>query len=702
MPTPISHALPAANLRRRVAWLGVSLILLIVAADVYEGLQDRRVALQRSQQTVDLLARSLADQTARMAQELDFALADFAEWRLQDRATGRSVQALRQRLLSHIKRLPYVHSAAIFGPDGAMWSTTEERSTSGVNIAAAAIFRGTADAVSGGLFIGTPWTSRRDGYRTFAMGRRLENADGTFAGVVIVRVAFEYLARVYAEVDVSPGAQIRLLRSDGWDLAHYPANASAADPHGRTAVGAQPAPAWRTHVMASKSVAGYPLSVEVAQPRVAALAAWQRAQVASIVRTGTLAILAGVLLVYLVKAMRRSAEADAARRASEARLQDARKAEALSLLAASVAHDFNNVLSAIVGYGDLARSDSEPGSKQWSRIDGLLAAAERARQLVRRVLTFDNRRSLNYGDVGLTGVVREVLDQIQATLPPQLRVDVDLPAESATVLGDATELHQVVMNLCTNAVQAMPAGGTLTVKLSAVDIAAARTCLIGAVSAGRWYRLSVADQGSGIATGQLADIFEPLHTTKRTGQGTGLGLTVVRNIVASMQGAIDVESTRGAGSRFTVYWRARAAGATESAAPTGVTAQRERCAGRTVLIVDDEPHLVALVEELTASLGYEPVGFSDAARALDAVRRDPQRFDAVISDENMPGLRGVALARAIHEVRPELPVMLLTGYHTAALDGEARACGIREIADKPVRLEDVRRMLERVFRSTPA
>jgi len=693
-----SRALSATQLRRRVAWLGISLILLIIGVDAYEGLRDRRVALERRQQTVTLLARALAEQTARMTQELDFAMADYAEWWLQGGAGARATQTLRERLLSHLKRLPYVHSAAVFAPDGALLSTTEQPFTGRAQIAWTPSFRGAVEAAGDRLFIGTPWTSRRNGYRTFAISRRIDNPDGSVRGVIMVRVAFEYLARIYEAVDVSPGAQIRLLRSDGADLAHYPASAGAAAADEPRADVAVAAPSPDTYLVSSKPVAGYPMFVEVAQPRAGALAVWRQEQVASAGRTGTLAVLAGVLLAYLVKAMRRSAEAEAARRASEAQLQDVRKTEALSLLAAAVAHDFNNVLGAIVGYGELVRADSTPDSKQRARVDGLLAAAERARQLVRRVLTFDSHRSLNYSDVALGDVVREVLDQTQATLPSSVRLESELPAGPARVFGDATEIHQVVMNLCTNAVHAMHDGGVLTVTLAAVNVTATRGCVVGALEPGRWLCLTVSDQGSGIPAERLADIFEPLHTTKRPGEGTGLGLTVVRNIVTSMRGAIDVESTRGTGSRFMVYWRAHEVRRNGPGASGAVAAPPGAGPGRTLLIVDDEPHLVMMVEELAASLGYEPVGFADALRALDAVRREPQRFDAVISDENMPGLRGLALARAIHDIRPELPVMLLTGYHTAQLDREARACGIREIADKPVRLDDIRRMLERVFR----
>jgi signal transduction histidine kinase/ActR/RegA family two-component response regulator len=672
-------------------WFGVVLIALIVIADVYEGWQDYRVAVESSQQTMNLLSRAFADQTARIVQELDFALADFAEWNARADGTVATPDIVREQLLTHISRLPYVHSAAVFGTDGMRRATTEPNAPAGVNISEFPIFSVPQHTEPDALYIGTPRVGRFDGYRTFAVSRRLHTANGRFAGVVAVRVAFEYLARFYAAVDISPGAEIRLLRAGDIDLAHYP---SAAAPLGS----AQRSDGKR--IISRQAVSGYPLVVEVDQPWSRALAPWRQQELANAGRTLALAVLAGLLLGALATAIRRREEAEAARRASESRLQEARKAEAISLLAASVAHDFNNVLGAIVGYGELARTEAGPGTTLHSKLDRLLAAAERARQLVRRVLTFDTSRTVQYEPVLLGPVVLEVIDQLQATLPATIKAAAALPEFPMAVRGDATEIHQVIMNLCTNAVQSMPRGGTLTVQLSPQTISAARPYAVGEVEPGEWVCLSVIDQGVGIGAEPLGKIFDPLHTGNAIGQGTGIGLTVVRNIVVSMKGAVDVESTPNAGSRFTVYWRRERADARQSSAAESAATRRSG-GGQTILIVDDEPQLVALVEELTASLGYEPVGFSDPQRALDSLRQDPGRYDAVITDERMPGLRGTTFARALLELRPDLPVILVTGYRVAELDLEARRCGIRHILDKPLRLQELSRALSEVFHAEP-
>jgi signal transduction histidine kinase/ActR/RegA family two-component response regulator len=678
-------------------WFGVALIALILGADAYDGRQSYRVALAESQQTVGLLSRAFADQTARMVQELDFALADFSEWNARADGTVASPDIVRAQLLTHIARLPYVHSAAVFEADGRRRATTDANPGTAGNIAAYPIFSVPQHSVADVLYVGTPRIARSDGYRTFAVSRRLVTADGRFAGVVVVRVAFEYLARFYAAVDISPGAEIRLRRTDGIDLARYPGAPATSPPSPLARPGAG---IDREQIVATQAVSGYPLIVEVSQPKARALAAWRQRELASGARTIALAVLAGLLLATLATAVRRREEAEAARRASESRLQEARKAEAISLLAASVAHDFNNVLGAIVGYGELARAESEAGSPVHSRLDRLLAAAERARQLVRRVLTFDTSRAVEYGNVSLVPVVFEVLDQLQATLPATIKLESSLPEGPVAVHGDATEIHQVVMNLCTNAVRAMPNGGTLSVLLSPATITSTRQCAVGQVVPGEWLCLVVVDCGVGIDADTLAHLFEPLRTTSPGAQGTGIGLSVVRNIVTNMKGAVDVESTPGAGSRFTVYWpRVRMGEVRPGSGDSG--AARRPGGGQTVLIVDDEPQLVMLLEELAASLGYEPVGFSDPQRALAAVREDPQRFDAVITDERMPGLRGTALARALRELRADLPVILVTAYRIAELDREARRCGVAHILDKPLRLNELARALGEVVARSP-
>ncbi|HVY64177.1 MAG TPA: ATP-binding protein [Gammaproteobacteria bacterium] len=684
MPAEQTDSGPVASagslIRRHLLLLGAGLIALIMAADVHEAWQDYRASLERSRQAAELLSHAFGDQTARMIQELDFALADYAEWAQPRTVEAAGREPLTRQLLTHVARLPYVYSAAVIDAAGRRIATTDDSSPDVETPATFPSFEILQNAETNTMHIGRPFTSRRDGYRTFALSRRLTDADGQFAGIVLARVSFDYLARFYEAINVSPGAEIRLARSDGVVLALYPSGREdfLAD---RDA----------SYVTAKSPVGTYPLEIEVGQSYHDALAGWRQQELFSAARTGTLALLAATLLGAIMVTLRRREQAELARRESEAQLQDARRAEAVSLLAASVAHDFNNVLGAIVGYAELAR-EAGTESEQRSSIDRLLGAAERARQLVRRVLTLDPHRSVRDRTVIVAPIVREVVDQLQTHSARALGFDVRVDDESLAVSGDSTEIYQVLLNLCTNALQATPANGRVTIHLRGVTRDAPQELTVGRVAAGDYVAVTITDEGPGIDGDRAQRMFDPLQTTKHPGQGIGIGLTVVRTIVERMRGAIEVGAAPTRGASFTVYWPRHAAGAAELQAPAAENAVRTG-SGQVVMIVDDEPQLASLLEDMAASLGYEPLGLTDPARALDLLRRTPDRIDVLITDERMPGMRGMDLARSVRELRPDLPIVLVTGYRSAELDGEAGRCGIARILDKPVHRSELERAL---------
>jgi len=665
-----------AGFRRRITWAGVAFIVLIIAADAYEAWQDHAAAVARSQSTLSGLSRALAGQTARMIEEIDVALADYAAWSASTAGEAATADERRERLRRRVAAFPFVHSAAVFGSDGAIQLTSRSAEPADLNVSQGPAFamhqRDGADL----LYISKPVVGRSDRYLTFALSRRLEDPHGHFAGVVAARVAFEYLTRFYATINIGADASIRLFRDDGVTLAEYPERTA-----GRSLV-------------ARQRIEGYPLAVEMSWPLASALRPWVAEEEASALRTATLALLAILLLIALNRALRRRDLADLRRRNLERRISDLRKHQALGSLAAATAHDFNNVLSAIVGNAELARSACRDSVEAQALLDRLLAAAERARQLVRRVLTFDRNRSVTYVPTNLAMIVREVLDQVRATLPQSIRLIAPPGSGHAWILGDATEIYQVAMNLCTNAVQAMPAGGEIEVRIDTVDVREERSLRAGLLRPGRWLRLAVADAGDGLDPAQLERIFEPFFTTKRDSAGTGIGLAVVRNIVSRMGGALDVESVPGSGARFLVYWPQIVEVPSTGRAVRDVA----RGNGETVLVVDDDPELVTLAEDLLAMLGYEPVGFSDGRSALEAFRRDPGRFDAVITDERMPALRGTLLARAIHALRSDVPVILMTGHRESDLDARADAAGVAQVIEKPLRAQDLERALDRELR----
>jgi CheY-like chemotaxis protein/anti-sigma regulatory factor (Ser/Thr protein kinase) len=337
----------------------------------------------------------------------------------------------------------------------------------------------------------------------------------------------------------------------------------------------------------------------------------------------------------------------------------------------------------------------DPDARVTATIDGLLAASERARQLVRRVLTFDPHRSVTHGAIAVEPIATEALALLRPGLPASIKVTPPAPGSAGLIKGDATEVHQVIMNLCTNAIRAMPRGGELTVRVATVQVEAARDLTLGRLQPGGWLHLSITDTGIGLAPEQLQSIFDPFYTSRTAGEeGSGIGLTVVRNIVSSMSGAIEVQSTPGSGTTMSVYWpllqpATTCANAQRAAQPAGE--------GQAILIVDDEPELVRLAEEIVASLGYEAIGFSDPTAAISSFRRAPSRFDAVITDERMPVLHGTTLAGMIHEQRADIPILLVTGHRERQTDARALRAGIVEILDKPLRAGALREALGRAF-----
>src|SRR5258706_10333773 len=301
-------------------------------------------------------------------------------------------------------------------------------------------------------------------------------------------------------------------------------------------------------------------------------------------------------------------QAEHERERLEGQLRQAQKLEAMGTLAGGIAHDFNNILAAILGYGEMAQKDAAEGTPLRCHIDAALSAGMRAKSLVERILAFSRSGMGERVPVHVESVTSEALDLIAASLPRDIRLERELAAADAAVLGDPTQIHRVVMNLCTNAVQAMKSQGTLSVSLATVQVAGSRMVTTSVLPGGEYLRLIVEDSGSGIAPQLLERIFDPFFTTKEVGVGTGLGLSLVHGIVTDLGGGVEVESHVGVGSTFTVYLPRRGS----VAAPKMAEEPVPYGSGETILLVDDEATLVRLGEEMLAELGYEPVGFASS------------------------------------------------------------------------------------------
>jgi len=389
-------------------------------------------------------------------------------------------------------------------------------------------------------------------------------------------------------------------------------------------------------------------------------------------------------------------------RRMERELRQAQRLEAIGTLAGGIAHDFNNLLGAILGYGEMALSEAPAQGRLRRDVENMMIAGERGRALVDRILAFSRSGVGERVAVDVEEVARETLALFAAKLPRTIAVEHQLNAGAAAVMGDATQIHQVLMNLLTNAAQAMPDGGTLCINLSRAGVRAPRALTTGSVSVGDYVLVEVADTGNGIPPEIVEKIFDPFFTTKEVGVGSGLGLSLVHGIVTGLGGAIDVTTTLGAGSAFKVYLPL--AGNVTRSSKFGKRIQPEgrRTGHGRVLIVDDEQALVTLVSQMLTAAGYAPVGFTASAVALAAFHATPERFDAVITDESMPGTSGSELIREIRAIRPHIPIVLVSGYLSAAVVERARAAGADEVLRKPLSAHDLTGALEALLRAARA
>jgi PAS domain S-box-containing protein len=386
--------------------------------------------------------------------------------------------------------------------------------------------------------------------------------------------------------------------------------------------------------------------------------------------------------------------ADAERARLEQRLRQAAKMEAVGRLAGGIAHDFNNILGAILGYAEMLVEGIKPDSAHRRYADNVISAAERASALVEQILSYSRSQRGKRIPVELDRIVAETLELVRGSLPPGVQLDAKLPPSPLYVVGDPTQLHQIIMNLCTNALHAVSEEGRLCVTVEAVDVAAERGFAHTTLAPGRYVGMKVEDTGKGMDAETLGRLFEPFFTTKEVGKGTGLGLSLVYGIVTDSGGAIDVASTVGRGSCFMIYLprvdTPAFAGGESEAPPV-------RGRGERVLVVDDEEALVAVTSESLKLLGYQPIAFADGAEALADFEAQPGHYAAVVTDEVMPGLTGTELAASLHRRRPDLPILLVSGYIGPMMEQRAARAGVNEILKKPVRAHELAAALARAL-----
>ncbi len=382
-------------------------------------------------------------------------------------------------------------------------------------------------------------------------------------------------------------------------------------------------------------------------------------------------------------------------RMTQRQLVQAQKMEAIGTLAGGIAHDFNNILTAIIGYTELAMEKVPEGNRVQANLQEVFRAGMRAKDLVQQILIFSRQSRQEQKPLQPDSVVKEGLKLLRASIPTTVEIRPNIERECGMVLGDPTQIYQVLVNLCANAAHAMSEkGGVLEVSLMNVDLDAASAQHLD-LKPGLYVRLTVSDTGHGMERAVMERIFDPYFTTKGPGEGTGLGLAMVHGAVKSHGGAIAVDSEPGKGATFHVYFpRMERSEAPEAEAAASVPTGNER-----ILFVDDEKALVEMSKQMLESLGYKAAGRTGSIEALETFRAQPDKFDLVITDQTMPNMTGETLAKELLRIRPDIPIILCTGYSELITKEKARAMGIRELIMKPVVRSELARIIRDVLDS---
>jgi len=697
--SPPADAVRRESARRRALRLRLVLVVAAVCAAVglstlFDTLHEREATLALAERQHDNVAGALAEQAARALQATDLILRQAMMLDPDTNGSPPAREAIPDLLRRHMSGVPQVRNLFLFDPARQLHLSTAPTGPNS-DLSDRSYYQAQRAQPDLGLFVSETFISRATGEPTFVLSRRLPGPG--FRGIAGATVDVGYIRRFYQALDLGAGSAIELLRSDGMTLVsrEHAEVSTRLSPWLPALLALGTAEALHTRiehpqlgstVVSLRHVAGYPAVVLVGQSERDILGVWRNKAWKNVARTFVISALAALLLFAFLRQLERHERVTA-------QLHQSQKLEALGTLAGGIAHDFNNVLGAVLGYAELAGQQSGPGSLQRRYIDNIVIAANRARDLVARILAFSRPGMGSARPVSLQKILTEVQSLTCAALPPGVSVEMSAPETPLVVAGDAAQLHQMLANLLTNAVQAVGRGGTVRVRAAAMEVRDTRDCTVGRLQRGRYANIQVSDTGAGMSATQVERIFEPFFTTKPVGTGTGLGLSLVHGIVLDHSAALEVSSEPGSGTTFSVYLPLTEAEPAQEPAPLAAP----RGNGEIILVVDDEENLVRLAEEVLASLGYEPVGCVGASEALRVFRAAPQRFDAVLTDAIMPEISGLELLAELRRVRPELPAILVSGYGGPDLNAAAIAAGAHAVLMKPLSTADLAQSLAQLL-----
>jgi signal transduction histidine kinase len=714
------QSLSGMTLRRMLFALGALLVGINVLSALWDVRNDRDLVERNALRDFNNLTALLAEQTARSVESVGVLLSAAAN---DISATGVGEPAARAlRLKERISGIPQIRAVLVIDRDGRIVASTDERTEIGGDYSGRSYFKAQRDGQVEGHYVSDPFLGRITQRWVFAVSERVTDANGRFAGVLAAIIDVEYFNRLYRSLDIGERGFVTLLTRQGTVVTRVPLREEllgqrlsnrdeVLDTLNRDGRYSGWSPSmigepWLVLISAAP-VPETPLVVMVGKPERMVLAPWYTESMRVVLRTLLTSAVMLALVALAARELARRARADARMQEDrklaqleqerlQAKLRQAEKMEAVGRLAGGIAHDFNSDLSGIMGYGEMLLESAAEGSPEQRYARNLLIGANRSRELVEQILIYSRSQKVARAPIELGHIVGETLEVIRGSLPPGIALDLSVPQTPLVVVGDPSQLHQVVMNLCTNAIQAMGGAGTLGVSLEAIELGQERVFAHGTLAPGDYVRLVVSDTGAGMDAATQARIFEPFFTTKGVGRGTGLGLALVYGIVTDSGGAIQVTSETGRGSSFEIHLpRADA----EDVVTEEVRGPIERGRGERILLVDDEKPLLIMTAELLTRLGYEPAPFSDPRSALASLEAMPTAYDAVLTDEMMPGLTGTALTRAALRARPDLPVILFSGHIDPVLAQAATEAGAREVLRKPVQSRELAAALARALSS---
>lgn len=672
-------------------WLGTA----VVSATILWHLRSQ--ALDAQSREIGLLSLALSDEMERGLRGVEAGL-DTLRQQLNTRRLPGAGAGTDQTLATLVQVMPLVRSLCLIDSHGHPLATSGDGTLPDIRS-----FYPALDAIDGN----TPAIGRAFGGASghddwVALAVRADSAPGTGGGWIVASLPASALLGAFSVAAPVTDARMVVLRRDGVRLAGGLSDAPPVDAMNMVQRLAE-RPSLYVHrfhdgserLVGQRSLPRYGLIMVLTRDMKVVLAPWHYT---ALISAAGMVLLLLVLIATVQLVLGAGQRQERARQALQVQRSRAGKLEALGALAGGVAHDFNNILAAIIGFGEMAQDAAVPDSNQSRHLDKVLQAALRGKALAERILKFSRGGAHSMIVFELEPVIDEVLALLAVSLPAGVTLERRNEAPGACLRGDPTQTFEAIMNLCTNAMQSMAqTGGVLGVHLQRVHVASPTVLSHSQLASGDYLLLSVSDQGVGISAEVMERLFEPFFTTRGARSGTGLGLAIVHGVVAELGGVIDVSSVPGRGSVFRVFLRECGKSTEATVVPRNEVPSGT---GQQLLIVDDDPALVALTEEMMRELGYQPYGYADPDAALAVLRDAPQRFDAVITDEVMPSMSGTELTRVLRTFAPDVPVLLISGFGGASLAARAAASGVTRVLSKPVQRAELARALDELLGAT--